>query len=1240
MIELKIEYNGLKYNVDLTEEVNFSLNFSIADVRDISKRNTTYSKTITIPGTKNNNNAFSNIFELGSVPVFNKFNPNKKVKAVLLYDDQVILDGFLQLLQIIDLDGLISYEVIILGSLSSIYAEMRDLFLNDLDLSEYNHFYSSSNIKNSWEKSIVKDGTTHPFILGNGYVYPMLNYGEKSISKFKNDNIDRWSIGNFIPAVYVKTYIDKIFKKTGFKYKSKFFESQYFKSLIIPGIEKVKLSQQQIDNKKIFVQGGLGTNKIVTIKTETDITNGVSDNWGVSPNPLVYEVDPGNNFNFSTRKIQPTAGTTYDTVCEIDIKTKFSMPAGSGVTWKQWYNQDYTDYKTGISGDPNHPGVVYKLTAYINNIFNQSITFAAGDNGIPDFTKNDSNPQIFDQKFSLSIPKYFISSGSTLHFELTVLNTFRMRQKISGKWSVYQTPVECQMTGGYIEAKAVIGEFIKEGDFLDLNSAIPQIKCSDLFSTITKMFNLYIIDDKEEPDTLIIEPRNDFYSTFEFDYVDWTHKRDLNSEFKQIPLGELDFKNYRFSYKQDKDFWNIDYYQTYNETFGEKNYLVDNDFINSEKTLDVLFSASPMTDHFGTGKIMPSFVMFEEDGTEKKIKPNPRLLFYGGFITNIKNTIWRFDGIDYVNYPYCGHLDNPYIAKEDLSFGQPKVFYTAPIQYTNSTLFEKYHSAQIQEFSNADSNIVEGYFYLTSQDIHNFDFRRLVFIDNQYFKVNKIIDFNPVENGLTKVELIKSLESIVKPKSQIIINDEVIPFDNFCPDDIQSWQDGSYRTPEGRDVSKECCDILKGVYQGGRCYWNVDDIFLKCPTDVVAKSDGTYKSGTKNVSKDCCDALKGTFIKGVCYWNQIDSPVDQPVDQPVEECPTDIVANNDGTYKTNGGKNISKYCCDVLKGTYRNGVCYWKLKPSGGGEVLDPIKKDPIRKEIVKTGTNTTQVSSANIKLNGDNNYLNKDVNFIDITGDDNIIGSDSERITISGNDNRVASKTRNITLLNSDNNIIESGLENVTLINTNNTIVKQSGVVMIDGIKIKNGELENKIDIVNGGFNEVQGLFGVNGINIIDGGFNAVRGFNFDSDYNLIDGNVELNKWIIEKPIITTFQVVSINVLQENIEVIGDDNLLFIGDGNFEVIGDDNLESYRLTDIMWFEINGLINEHLENKRYFKFNDNTEPIFEIFEVLNRFGNTFIRVVPIESDGVFIKADPIDFIEILTENPDELIDILG
>ena len=64
------------YPVDVSAEIDTLMTYCIDDIKDFSARNTTFSKTIVIPGTAKNNKVFGNIFELSSGTLTNDDDAN------------------------------------------------------------------------------------------------------------------------------------------------------------------------------------------------------------------------------------------------------------------------------------------------------------------------------------------------------------------------------------------------------------------------------------------------------------------------------------------------------------------------------------------------------------------------------------------------------------------------------------------------------------------------------------------------------------------------------------------------------------------------------------------------------------------------------------------------------------------------------------------------------------------------------------------------------------------------------------------------------------------------------------------------------------------------------------------------------------------------------------------------------------------------------------------------------------
>ena len=243
-------------------EADLNVIFQLSDVTEPQKRKANYVRKFTIPGTKNNNQLLNGIFEQGySVHLF---NPNKKLNAQVVFNGNVVFEGALQLNKIIKNNDnqKIGYEITIYGSLADFFNDIKDAKLSDIDFSEYNHNMNRQNIMASWASKvpyytknegaivvgpftgsgytaksmdgyIYKNGIKQPFVIGEGYVYPFINKGQTSMA-LGTSTLD-WT-----PALYVKTIMRKIFDKYGWKWSSNFFESETFEKLIIPfGKEKI-----------------------------------------------------------------------------------------------------------------------------------------------------------------------------------------------------------------------------------------------------------------------------------------------------------------------------------------------------------------------------------------------------------------------------------------------------------------------------------------------------------------------------------------------------------------------------------------------------------------------------------------------------------------------------------------------------------------------------------------------------------------------------------------------------------------------------------------------------------------------------------------------------------------------------------------------------------------------------------------------------------------------------------------
>jgi len=68
-------------------------------------------------------------------------------------------------------------------------------------------------------------------------------------------------------------------------------------------------------------------------------------------------------------------------------------------------------------------------------------------------------------------------------------------------------------------------------------------------------------------------------------------------------------------------------------------------------------------------------------------------------------------------------------------------------------LYQEYYQQMIEQIK-ANPRIKTVYVNLKLSDINNLDLRKLVYIDGYYYRINQIIDYNPNNNEVTKVELV------------------------------------------------------------------------------------------------------------------------------------------------------------------------------------------------------------------------------------------------------------------------------------------------------------------------------------------------------------------------------------------------------------------------------------------------------------------------------------------------------
>lgn len=217
---------------------NINLTLQIDDVRDIESKNASYSKDFNLPATKNNNKFFEHYYNVDRYKT--NFNVYKNVKAFLYSEDVLVLEGFLRLLNVVDKDTEVTYNVVLFNDVANIIETLGDSTIKDLDFTDILHEFTVSNILNSWTDTgvtLIAGGTS------TDVFYPIINDGQMTILDNEALQIGLFNRHkNYVMNLRLKYVIDKIFSFAGFNYNSDFFDSSYFSKIYFDtGIESTEL---------------------------------------------------------------------------------------------------------------------------------------------------------------------------------------------------------------------------------------------------------------------------------------------------------------------------------------------------------------------------------------------------------------------------------------------------------------------------------------------------------------------------------------------------------------------------------------------------------------------------------------------------------------------------------------------------------------------------------------------------------------------------------------------------------------------------------------------------------------------------------------------------------------------------------------------------------------------------------------------------------------------------------------
>jgi len=482
--------------VDMFKDESITISDSVANVKDISKIYTTYSRQFTLPASKTNNRIFKHYYNFNVVG--NSFDARFKVDAYLNVNGMRYKDGKLRLSGVKLKDNSPeSYQVTFFGNAVA----LKDLFGEDTlsmltggteGLNTYNHTYDNLTVRSSFNNSTqLFAGTPRAGDIKYSFISHTKVFGFDGTNiadlSYLTGDINRYvSLTDLKPSLRLKSIIKAIQEKYNITFSQDFFNTAYFKNLYM-WLHKQAGVMTQAANE----------NSLTTYFADFGV-------WTLTSGTEYRETDP----------TSPYYGDLF-TYTEPSV-----IPFPTGIDEVRYILETYTinttfvDYNVAV-----RDGVVYSSSGTGNTTF----TIGQLNGGT---MGSNSGPQTYSLDFTISSTAVH-SPTQSISLQKQIRNSF-------GEWVDSGSP---SVYG--VSATAVT-------TYLDVPSQMPNMKVYDFIINLFKMHQLTASIEKDLNGTETVEvlPLQDYYST------GVTHDITKNIDVSSTQVDRIvPYKEINFTYK-------------------------------------------------------------------------------------------------------------------------------------------------------------------------------------------------------------------------------------------------------------------------------------------------------------------------------------------------------------------------------------------------------------------------------------------------------------------------------------------------------------------------------------------------------------------------------------------------------------------------------------------------------------------------------------------------------------------
>jgi hypothetical protein len=788
-LQIRTYVEGKQRYLDLYGNETIDIEVSFAEIQDITKKNSAFTKEFRVPGSKNNNEIFNYFFDINSV--YLDWNPKKKFEADLLYDGFELYNGYVRMNSVSINKTEKIYSVSFYNAVGDVVANIGDKSLCEVDTTPVNYFLSgltdnsfwiddpsfqNVSVPIAWSGGTDWFGLTNDNPLVNGDVNLMLgqrgyDYTGSSFNDIRDIDTGNTPILEFsgvpgffdyyspveqypnavnlaylIPNLRVRKLYELIMKDAGYSIDSEFFATDYFGRQYLPlsfNTESVYLSQSKDYQFQFFNSTGT----TMGYSGDTFITHPIAIDGGstsfldvVFPIDIVYE-------NLGYNPAFPPSDPAVDGY----NYAFFRVPQGQ--------YKLALDFTTECISNPN--GDVTPIGLGDVN----ALVIIGTSGGYFATTSTPCSFQIYGIGDTIG-SQYVNSFTSTTFSSLGLYNGYDYL-------CVAFTP---QTDFKIIDVRlTVIGESQALPLYIRLNEEMScEIKQIDFIQNINKMFNLVVVEHPIKPNTLIVEPMIDYIGKGEV--LDWTSKVDWDSSITLTPTSSIINGSIFLANKMDKDFINTQFNSRSNLIFGQNIINLGEDYKNAQTNLTQTLGQN--TDYYlnasgTTNPALSCYFITKQNNSNGKVgfefrpfRSLPRVAFRGFPLTNnaIGQASWyvRFggDAFPIAYYQNYNRLTTYPFALEGfshyLTYNSTDTFTPDELIYPEvMTQYDMFYRDYIEDLIAPENKIMSCKMYLTPWEVSQLYYNEKIIIKNAYWRINKISGLSLIEPGLCNVELVK-----------------------------------------------------------------------------------------------------------------------------------------------------------------------------------------------------------------------------------------------------------------------------------------------------------------------------------------------------------------------------------------------------------------------------------------------------------------------------------------------------